>query len=588
MRFISSNLTRRIIFSNLIGLGILLGGYFYLVQEEVWLIDAKRDSLRAQGEIMAAAIAADASADTDSIRLDPDKLPEPGGALIPFRDDGFAALELSIRPEQVTPVLRRLLQNTTIRARVYGRDGTLISDSDRVLSRGQVSRADKTGSDSERPRTKNLLTRMTEFFSSSKLAVYKEIGGANGMLYPEVRDAMVGKPRDLRLITELGEQIVSFAAPVRRFGQVQGVLLLSTKPGDIDQVLKAERWAIVRVALLALAATIAASLLLAKTVAGPMHHLSEAAKQVSHSINARQQLPDFSNRKDEIGQLATAFSSMTNALYRRIEASEKFAADVAHELKNPLTAARSTAESLTYAKTEEQRDQLVQQIQNELKRLNRLITDVSNASRLDAELALREWKPVDLIEVLSGIVNTFRDILDDDGRRIEFVVEPSAVADAYIVIGHEERLAQVVTNLMDNALSFSPAQGLVTLKVRRDGELGRVLDRGRGTRHRYRQARDRVRAVLYLPADRQRQPRQQLRPRSVDLARNRGRARRADLGREPARTGCPRDGKAARRALRHTHPRARAVGGTTQHGKPHLAWLSTCTGRQSRAGGMPR
>lgn len=471
VRFFSSSLWRRILVSNLAGLFILLAGYIYLNQSNVWLIEAKRESLRAQGEMIAAAIAANATVETERIVLDPDKLPEAEGAKIPFRDDGFSALELSIRPEKVTPVLRRMVQQTTNRARIYGRDGTLVADSAELLSRGQISRAerDATNGDGRPPKTKNLLTRVTEYLSPSKLPVYKEIGGANGMLYPEVRSALTGTTTSMLLLTEWGEQIVSVAVPIQRARAVQGVLLLSTAPGDIDEILSTQ-WSIIwKVTLLALAATIATSLLLAKTVSGPMHRLSEAAEQVSKTISARRALPEFPDRRDEIGRMSAAFARMTSALYGRIEASEKFAADVAHELKNPLTAARSTAESLVYARNQEQRDQLVQQIQGELKRLNRLITDVSNASRLDAELALQHREPVDLTVVLSGIVETFRDILSGQSRRIVLDIEPPKIQGAYVVNGNEGRLAQVLTNLLDNAISFSPENGTVTVRASRTG-----------------------------------------------------------------------------------------------------------------------
>ena len=157
---------------------------------------------------------------------------------------------------------------------------------------------------------------------------------------------------------------------------------------------------------------------------------------------------------------------MTKALYRRIEASEKFAADVAHELKNPLTAARSTAESLSFAKNEEERRHLVEQIQNELNRLNRLITDVSNASRLDAELARQEMRPVDITTVLRGVVTIFRDILGDDQRQVRLVIEDAPLEEAYIVNGDEGRIGQVLTNLVDNAISFSPKTGTITVRAR--------------------------------------------------------------------------------------------------------------------------
>ncbi len=385
VRFISASLQRRILASNLIGLAILLGGILYVSQHHAWLIEAKVESLRVQGEIIAKAIAAEAREQNGSIVIDPDKLPEAEGSRAPFRDDGFAALEMSLRPERVTPILRRLIVPVNTRARIYDENGKLVSDTANLLQKGQITRPDPPADDN--PRTKTFWTRFTYWLIDKELPVYREIGTANGTNYPEVRMALAGSTTPMLLLSERGEQIVSVAVPIQRQKRVQGVLLLSTRPGEINQILYEERKIIFWLAALALLATIVVSLVLARTVAGPMRRLSAAAEHVSRNISARQDLPRYEDRRDEVGQMASAFGAMTTSLFRRIEASEKFAADVAHELKNPLTAARSTAESLAYAKTEEQRDQLVHQIQSELKRLNRLITDVAAASRLDAELA---------------------------------------------------------------------------------------------------------------------------------------------------------------------------------------------------------
>ncbi len=284
------------------------------------------------------------------------------------------------------------------------------------------------------------------------------------------------------LLNKKGEQIVSMALPIRRFKNVQGVLLLSTLPGQIDKILREERAVILILAAVALFASVVTSLLLARTVAGPMRRLSAAADQVSRNIAAPQQLPELAGRNDEVGQMAGAFQAMTAALYKRIEASEKFAADVAHELKNPLTAARSTAESLAFAKTNEERDQLIEQIQAELKRLNRLITDVSNASRLDAELARKETRTIDVTTMLRNVVTIFRDIIGADSRRIELVIAPEPYSGAYFIVGDEGRLGQVLTNLLDNAVSFSPEGGVVTVRARASGPWVEILveDQGPG------------------------------------------------------------------------------------------------------------
>ncbi len=494
-RFLSATLLRRILFSNMIGLTIFLIGILYMSNSRGWLIDAKRESLRVQGEIIAAAIAGDAKVETERLTLDPNKLPEANNARIPFRDDGFAALELSIRPERVAPILRRLIQPTNTRARIYARDGTLIVDSDQLLQRGtilQESAADAGKAPSEdakddsadgRIRTKNFWTRLNRWLLDRKLPVYREIGSGLGTNYPEVRIAMAGgTPTPMVLLSEKGEQIVSLAVPVQRMKTVHGVLLLSTRPGEIDEIVDEDREKIYLMAIIALIATVSTSLLLARTVADPIRHLSETAEKVSNNINARHELPEMTDRRDEVGLLAHAFSKMTAALFRRLQASEHFAADIAHELKNPLTAARSTAESLGYAKTDEQRSQLIEQIQLELKRLNRMITEISSASRLDAELARQQPEPVPLQALLESVTSIFRDKAAQQSVDLQLKIPPAHSPDTYTIQGNDSRIAQVITNLVDNALSFSPKDGTVVITVLRDGNAVeiRVDDDGPG------------------------------------------------------------------------------------------------------------
>lgn len=472
IRLIARSLARRIIFANLIGLVILLGGIVYLSRNHVWLIDAKRDSLRAQGEIIAAAIAANATWDSDrrSITLDPDRLPEIEGSKSPLRDDAFATMQLSLAPERVAPILTRLLRGTETRARVYAQGGTLIADTDQIVHRRQrvEGSRDKNGE----LKVRSQWTRFLTWLMRGEMQVYRDVGSANGMdAYPEVRIAMnSGTTANMLLVNEKYEQIVSMAVPIQYRKAVQGVLLLSLRPGEIDDILQEERNVILALAFTAFATTLLASWLLARTIAGPMRRLSDAAEAVSSNISARSELPRLSDRADEVGQMTTAFHKMTASLYRRIEASERFAQDVAHELKNPLTAARSTAEALAYAKTPDMQRELVVQIQAELGRLNKLITDVANASMLDADLARQQTEPVDMSKLIPGIASIFEDRLSEDTRRVEVKVdEAGAHLASFIVRGHEARLGRVITNLLDNALSFSPEHGVVSVSMRRVG-----------------------------------------------------------------------------------------------------------------------
>jgi len=480
-RYISRSLLRRILVSNLLGLLVLLIGVLYLTTTHGWLLEAKRQSLQKQGQIIASAIG-------ENARVDPfSGMGEADGGLsrVPLRDDGFASMELTLSPERVTPILNRIIKPTEARARIYDRGGNLVVDTATLLQKGASHVARPVPpDDTARPRTRNMWTKLMEWLIDGELPVYREIGNANGKAYPEVSRAIEGESTAVLLLDNRGEQIVAIAEPIRRAKSkvVQGVLFLSTSPDEISKILGEERSVIWSLAAFALLATLTSSWLLARTVAEPMQRLSAAAEHVSRNISASRELPEDANRTDEVGQMATAFRAMTASLLRRIEASEKFAADVAHELKNPLAAARSTAEALTYAKTNEQRDQLVGQIQGELKRLNRLITDVSNASRLDAELARQKMNPLDVRMVLGNVADIFKELHSGAQPRLELKLEPAVDERDFMVLGHEGRLAQVVTNLVDNALSFSPEGGVVTVSAHRAGGSVQIVvaDQGPG------------------------------------------------------------------------------------------------------------
>jgi two-component system sensor histidine kinase ChvG len=187
--------------------------------------------------------------------------------------------------------------------------------------------------------------------------------------------------------------------------------MLSTQGDDIDQMVTAERLAILKVGGVASAVMIVLSLLLASTIAGPVRRLADGAERVRRRIQTRVEIPDFTRRRDEIGHLSGALRDMTNALYSRIEAIEMFAADVAHELKNPLTSLRSAVETLPLARNETSRARLLEVIEHDVKRLDRLISDISDASRLDAELQRQDMAPVDvrrLLTTLTSVANETR------------------------------------------------------------------------------------------------------------------------------------------------------------------------------------
>ncbi|MCR6502972.1 sensor histidine kinase [Shinella sp. CPCC 101442] len=471
-----SSLTRRILFFNLVALVVLVAGILYLNQFREGLIDARVESLLTQGEIIAGAISASASVDTNSITIDPEKLLElqAGQSITPLPND--EDLEFPINPERIAPVLRRLISPTRTRARIYDTDANLLLDSRHLYTQGQVLRFDLPPVE---PESSSITERLNIWFNRmlqpGNLPQYKEAPGGDGSIYPEVMNALTGVRGAVVRVNDKGELIVSVAVPVQRFRAVLGVLLLSTQAGDIDKIVHAERLAIMRVAGVAGLVNIALSLLLSSTIANPLRRLSAAAIRVRRGAKEREEIPDFSVRQDEIGNLSIALRQMTNALYDRIDAIESFAADVSHELKNPLTSLRSAVETLPLARTDDSKKRLMDIIQHDVRRLDRLISDISDASRLDAELARSDARTVDLEKLLADLIDISRQV---NTRKkpvsLDFVVDRKDNPKVkFEVSGYELRIGQIVTNLIENARSFVPDPG---------GRIVARLSRGRNDR----------------------------------------------------------------------------------------------------------
>nr|WP_278002289.1 MULTISPECIES: two-component system sensor histidine kinase ChvG [Agrobacterium] len=481
-----SSLTRRILFFNVAATVVLVGGILYLNQFREGLIDARVESLLTQGEIIAGAVSASASVDTNSITINPEKLLElqAGQSITPAPND--EDLSFPINPERVAPVLRRLISPTRTRARLFDADANLLLDSRHLYSRGQVLRFDLPPVTPETQSWGDWFTSMfNRMLQPSSLPQYKEAPGGDGSIYPEVMNALTGVRGAVVRVTEKGELIVSVAVPVQRFRAVLGVLLLSTQAGDIDKIVHAERLAIMRVFGIATLVNIVLSLLLSSTIATPLRRLSAAAIRVRRGARTREEIPDFSARQDEIGNLSIALREMTTALYDRIDAIESFAADVSHELKNPLTSLRSAVETLPRAKTEESKQRLTEIIFHDVRRLDRLISDISDASRLDAELARADASPLDLDVLMKGLVDISRQIsTKKKSVTIDYVIDRKAGAKtSFVVNGHDLRIGQIVTNLIENARSFvAEESGRITVRLSRQKDrcIVQVEDNGPG------------------------------------------------------------------------------------------------------------
>jgi len=474
---LSSTVARRIVLLNLGGLLALLVGFLWLNQTRDSVIDARVQSLSTQAEIIAAAVAASATVETDVITIDPDKLLQlQAGEIAGAIDESQSALEFSINPERVAPVLRRLVGPTRNRARIFDRDGQQVLDTRSFQSAGEILKLDLPPPDIDE----------STLFERSWSAIRRRVGrmdlptyedSTSGRSYQEVVRALSGIPSSVVRVTTTGQTIVSVAVPVKKFRMVQGALMLMTQEGDIDRVIADERMNILFVFVIAAGVMMVLSFLMAGTIAEPLRRLAAAADRVRRGPQSRQEIPDFSERSDEIGHLSGTLRDMTQSLYSRIEAIERFAADVAHELKNPLTSLRSAVETLPLARTDDSRNRLMAIIQHDVRRLDRLITDISSASRLDAELARQESASIDVERLLEAVVRLAGDIPRNDGVTVSLRVEPAAGRAAFTVLGHDSRLVQVLNNLIDNARSFSPEGGEVRVSCRRhDGFVDIIVD----------------------------------------------------------------------------------------------------------------
>jgi two-component system sensor histidine kinase ChvG len=441
-RFGGSRLGGLILALNLLSLLILFVGALALNEWTRGLIEARQETLKAEGEILAQVLAERGVTQGE---------PQPSF-------DEIAASKLFV--DVIIPEGQR--------ARLFGIDGTVVADSYRVteaIPGGPLPPARPAGSSAPE--------RDVE---ADTIALQR----AEAALSEEIRGALDGDPQATVRTSETGDRVVSVSLPVRHVRQVLGVLTLEA--GDVDETLAAQRRALMPFALVALAVNLLGSLLMHLFVARPVMRLSAAADEVRLQRARAISLPDLESRKDEIGDLARSLETMTAALSDRMDAIEAFAADVSHEIKNPLTSIRSALETLPLVKTEAQREKLTALLQQDVRRLDRLITDISNASRLDAELNRDRPRPIDLGVLLGEIVGVYEAGAKPGEARVVF--QPAG--GPALVNGRDGPLGQVFRNLIDNARSFSPPDGTVRVSLFREEQDGtarvhvRVEDDGPG------------------------------------------------------------------------------------------------------------
>jgi two-component system sensor histidine kinase ChvG len=420
-----TRLGRLIIALNFSGLVILIAGALVLNELRQGLVNARIDSLTTQGELMAAIIDQAATV----------------GEPTPAMDPGNASLALQM-----------LANPKAQRARLFDAQGAPIADSDVV-----ADRVEQRALPPARPRGQNLSLSLG---SRPQGAVAEE---ARAALRSEVGRALLGKHVAGLRRDEDGRRVVSVSIPIQNVQQILGVLTLEAN--DVDQIIAREREALIPFILIAVAVTLSSSLLLTRLIAQPVRRLARAADRVRLAGARAISLPDLARRDDELGDLTRSLEDMTQALSERMDAIESFAADVAHEIKNPLTSLRSAVETLDLVAEPAARERLLRILKNDVQRLDRLVTDISNASRLDAELSRDNPKPVDLERLVADIVALYQATAKPGEVTVRFA-RPSG-PEPPTVLGREGSLGQVFRNLIDNARSFSPPGGEVEVAVQR-------------------------------------------------------------------------------------------------------------------------
>ncbi|GER02750.1 histidine kinase [Iodidimonas nitroreducens] len=426
---------------NLIALMSIVGGIFYLTEFRQNLIDRRMDQLRVQAEILAGAIGEAATAGPESSSIN-----EPDARLI----------------------IARLVGPSEIRARLFGIEGQLMVDSRFLAGSQSVVAEILPPLGREKSLREKMLDQLNDLLDlvadRPMVPLYHESPTQQAGDYIEVLSAVRGtgspdpgfRGRPLAVVCRISGAAVSPGSGgldgLGRYQRYRKHRAVGTDhdPQGIRRLFGRHAFIVD---------------LSASTIARPVRQLARAAERVRNGIGREKRLPRF-DRNDEIGDLSLALSDMTEALYRQIDAIDSFAADVAHELKNPLSSLRSAAESLSRTDKPDIRERLLAIIAEDVRRLDRLITDISDASRLDADLTRSRMEPLDLGLLVAMLVDANR-TREDCGQKTILFQEPKP--GTMMVRGLESRLAQVIANLLENAISFSPDGGTIRLSLSRKG-----------------------------------------------------------------------------------------------------------------------
>ncbi len=468
----SSPLRRRIIVINLVVLLIPIVGFLWADSYRQSLIDAEVSALMSEAEIIAAAIAESAVLNERNI----------------YNEEDWNPFNLLISQQ----VLRRVSLASSARPRLWNMDGqVLVGHSSLMPKKIRARKLASLGSfnalqDGFQQTSNKILRNIAWAFSYiHELPVEKNVRPPFDIdNFPEVQLAIRGKPSSFLRRSGNSEYslTISAAVPIKQYRRIYGVIQLNKDSKQIDLALERLYRQIFTIFFVALAIMMVLSFWLAATIATPLNSLANAADRIRRNKDRKVQIPSFPKRKDEIGYLANNLHAMTEDLWQRMEAIESFAADVAHELKNPLTSLQSAVETLGFAKKPEQKERLSAIIKQDVERLNRLITDISDASRLDAELLRVTTEYVEVKQLVSSIMELYRTTHDQE-KNISFILEDAQLpVKEVFVAAHQDRLVQVLRNLITNALSFAPDNSTLMVKLSKEetNVLIDIIDEGVG------------------------------------------------------------------------------------------------------------
>ncbi|MBK48009.1 MAG: histidine kinase [Pelagibacteraceae bacterium] len=450
-----SPLLLRLLTLNILALFFLLGGLFSIDRYQQTLEENEFKKLEDEGRILSQAI---------------------GRTILPT--DDLRSQVIITREAQET--ISYLLNQSRVRIRLFSYQGDLLADSERSVGYQTRVKSIKLPSLQEKNFFRIFFEKIYSYISllivkTSKLSIYKENTLQQAEDYEEVLKALYGEETRFLRQLENGKKMFSVAIPVQSYKKISGAIMLTLDSSNIENKLKDFRFEVFKIFFLALFLTICVSIYLSVNIVRPIRKLATATRNINPSDGRKISVPQFTDRKDEINELAFSIKEMLNSIWNRMDAIENFAADVAHEIKNPLTSLKSAVEVANKTRNRKQLNKLSKVINQDIQRLDRLVTDISNASRLDAELSREGMKNFNIRKVLEGTINFY----NRDKKKIIFNFEKNL---NYSIHGNKQRLSQVFSNLIDNALSFNKqnAKIEVLLKSNKNNVIIEIMDFGPG------------------------------------------------------------------------------------------------------------